>query len=65
MQRVGKKLDQKGDGKKNTPLNLSFPAELVNEIDKFKTSYNFTNRTDAIRFLVTVGLKNMTGESKE
>ena len=38
-------------------IHLRVSAELSKEIDEFTESYNFTNRTDAVRFLISSGLK--------
>lgn len=39
------------------PIHLKVNEELLSDIDKFTKDYHFTNRTDAMRFLLASGLK--------
>lgn len=39
-------------------IHLRINEELIEEIDAFADEYNFMNRTDAVRFLISSGLKN-------
>lgn len=39
-------------------IHLRISEELIQEIDQFADEYNFMNRTDAVRFLISSGLKN-------
>lgn len=45
-----------------TTIHLRINTDLLNEIDDFTDSYNFMNRTDAVRFLISSGLKNFDDE---
>ncbi len=38
-------------------IHLKVGEDLLNEIDTFTEEYHFTNRTDAMRFLLVSGLK--------
>lgn len=39
------------------PIHLKLNEELLSEIDNFTKDYHFTNRTDAMRYLLASGLK--------
>lgn len=39
------------------PIHLKLNEELLSEIDDFTKDYHFTNRTDAMRYLLASGLK--------
>lgn len=39
-------------------IHLRINEDLIDEIDEFANEYNFMNRTDAVRFLISSGLKN-------
>lgn len=38
-------------------VHLRLNTELIKEIDSFSDEYKFTNRTEAIRFLIVHGIK--------
>lgn len=38
-------------------VHLRLKKELLKEIDEFTESYHFSNRTDAMRFLIGLGLR--------
>ncbi|WP_432356110.1 ribbon-helix-helix domain-containing protein [Sporosarcina sp. A2] len=52
------KKDEEKDKKKYTTMNLRIPTALINDVDQFTEDYNFMNRTDAVRFLISKGLKD-------
>ncbi|MGH2319815.1 hypothetical protein ACRC6Q_19045 [Planococcus sp. SE5232] len=39
-------------------IHLKLNEELLSEIDDFTVDYHFLNRTDAMRFLLSSGLKS-------
>ena len=39
------------------PIHLKLNEDLLSEIDDFTVDYHFLNRTDAMRFLLSSGLK--------
>ncbi|MDJ0333277.1 hypothetical protein [Planococcus sp. S3-L1] len=41
-------------------IHLKVSEELLSEIDNFTQEYHFTNRTDAMRFLMVSGMKWQT-----
>lgn len=43
---------------KNDSVHIKFTRDLLNQIDDFKSSHYFSSRSDAIRFLVTQGLRH-------
>jgi len=45
-------------------VHLRLKKELLKEIDEFTESYHFTNRTDAMRFLIGLGLRYQKKSSK-
>lgn len=59
-------IDMKNTNKDQTKdhivMHLRLNKELANEIDEFTDSYNFTNRTDAVRFLISSGLKQFKND---
>ncbi|WP_186673512.1 ribbon-helix-helix domain-containing protein [Sporosarcina sp. BP05] len=55
---MNKDEDKEKDKKKYTTMNLRVPTALINEVDQFTEDYNFMNRTDAVRFLISKGLKD-------
>ena len=52
------KKNEEKDKKKYTTMNLRIPTTLINDVDQFTEEYNFMNRTDAVRFLISKGLKD-------
>ena len=52
------KKDDKPDKHSYTNIHLRIPDSLIKEIDGFSEDYNFMNRTDAVRFLISKGLKD-------
>ncbi len=53
-----KNMDKDSDKKKYVTMNLRVPTSLIEEVDQFIGDYNFMNRTDAVRFLISKGLKD-------
>lgn len=41
-----------------TTMHLRVPETLIKEVDDFADDYNFMNRSDAVRFLISKGLKD-------
>lgn len=50
--------DDETEKKKYNTMHLRVPSALVKEVDQFTVDYNFMNRTDAVRFLISKGLKD-------
>lgn len=55
---MNKDEDKEKGKRKYSTIHLRVPTELVGEVDQFTEDYNFMNRTDAVRFLISKGLKD-------
>ena len=40
-----------------TSIHLKVTKEFLSDLDNYTKEFNFTNRTEAMRFLLSVGLK--------
>lgn len=52
-----KKDDNQVEKTQLKSIHLKLNEELLSEIDAFTVDYHFLNRTDAMRFLLSSGLK--------
>ena len=52
-----KKDDNQVEKTQLKSIHLKLNEELLSEIDDFTVDYHFLNRTDAMRFLLSSGLK--------
>lgn len=43
---------------KNESVHLKLTGDLLKEIDEFKNEYYFKSRSDALRYLISLGLKH-------
>jgi len=46
-------------------IHLKISQKQLGELDEFIKTFGLTNRTEAIRFLITIGLKYQNGLLKE
>ncbi|TCP24451.1 hypothetical protein EV207_12511 [Scopulibacillus darangshiensis] len=46
-------------------IHIKLSNKFLNELDEFTTSFNFTNRTEAMRYLLSLGLKYQKGLLKD
>lgn len=53
------------DKDKNTQILVTFPNEMVNEIEQFWHDNKLKNRNEAIRELVTRGIKSQKSANVE
>jgi len=48
-----------------TSIHLKLTKDFLNDLDNYTKEFNFTNRTEAMRFLLSVGLKYQKNLLKE
>lgn len=49
--------ENRSDNKITNSIHLRIKDDLLEEIDAFTKDFHFSNRTDAMRFLLAMGLK--------
>jgi metal-responsive CopG/Arc/MetJ family transcriptional regulator len=50
---------------KTQPINIKYPVELIEKVERFQRKHFFTTRSAAMIYLLSKGLEDIENENKQ